>query len=153
VRYSKGSNLMRLFAWVLTDGESRLPSPLKLLQAVVMRPLQTLRLIFTRHWSERSMGLLVMQALDNQMRFRLGRNLFTFFRRRMTTQPEPGVEPVPSWIPIGHRVARMLAAKVKGIPQGGVNEALLGIPNTAHILGGCVIGRSREEGVVDARHR
>jgi cholesterol oxidase len=32
-------------------------------------------------------------------------------------------------------------------------EALASIPTTAHILGGVVIARSPEEGVVDARHR
>jgi cholesterol oxidase len=32
-------------------------------------------------------------------------------------------------------------------------ETLLGVPSTAHILGGCVMGADRGEGVIDARHR
>ena len=32
-------------------------------------------------------------------------------------------------------------------------EILFQVPGTAHCLGGCVIGASSREGVVDARHR
>ena len=34
-----------------------------------------------------------------------------------------------------------------------MTETLLGIPTTAHILGGACMGASAEEGVIDARHR
>ena len=34
-----------------------------------------------------------------------------------------------------------------------VTEILFNIPGTAHVLGGCPIGPSCEEGVVDAEHR
>ena len=34
--------------------------------------------------------------------------------------------------------------------MGSVNEALFDIPITAHILGGCPIGASAAEGVIDA---
>ena len=33
------------------------------------------------------------------------------------------------------------------------SEAILGTPLTAHILGGCVIGRDASEGVIDTDHR
>jgi cholesterol oxidase len=42
-----------------------------------------------------------------------------------------------------------LAEKTGGIPAGTVNEGLLGIPMTAHILGGCPFGVTAEAGVVD----
>ena len=32
-------------------------------------------------------------------------------------------------------------------------EAMLGIPTTAHILGGATMGSNAEEGVIDAQHR
>jgi len=32
-------------------------------------------------------------------------------------------------------------------------EAITATPTTAHILGGCVIGQSREEGVIDSEQR
>ena len=34
-----------------------------------------------------------------------------------------------------------------------LTETLLGIPTTAHILGGCCMGSSAETGVIDHRHR
>ena len=34
-----------------------------------------------------------------------------------------------------------------------MSEALFNVPNTAHILGGAVIGHSPEDGVVDSRQR
>jgi cholesterol oxidase len=51
-------------------------------------------------------------------------------------------------VPIAHRVTRAFADRVDGIPQGAVNESLLNIPTTAHILGGVPIGRDASEGVV-----
>jgi cholesterol oxidase len=92
-----------------------------------------------------------MQTLDNKMKFKLGRNLFTFFRKRMTTDVDPG-QKIPSYIAIGHTVARALAKKVNGIPQSAVNEVMLQIPTTAHILGGCGIGADSNTGVIDVNH-
>jgi cholesterol oxidase len=50
-----------------------------------------------------------------------------------------------------HRVHAV--GKTGGIAQSGILEALANTPTTAHILGGAVIGRSPEEGVVDAASR
>ncbi len=41
------------------------------------------------------------------------------------------------------------AKKINGIASGTINEALLNVPMTAHILGGCPFGRNAEEGVID----
>lgn len=38
------------------------------------------------------------------------------------------------------------------VPQSATSEVLLGTPATAHILGGCNIGSSAEEGVIDKNH-
>ena len=61
-------------------------------------------------------------------------------------------EPNPSWLPIGHDVVRRLAAEISGAPSGTWGE-IFGVPMTAHFLGGCVIGASSSEGVVDPWHR
>lgn len=152
VRYPKGSSFMKVLAAPMADAGNRVTRPLKMLVATLAHPIDTLRLIFNWKWAERTIILLVMQTLDNKMRFKLGRNLFTLFRKRMTTDVDPS-QRVPSYIAIGHTVARALAGKVNGIPQSAVNEVLLQIPTTAHILGGCGIGPDPEKGVIDARHR
>ena len=40
-----------------------------------------------------------------------------------------------------------------GIPQNTLLESLLNMSTTAHILGGCPIGRDRDSGVVDSSHQ
>ena len=55
--------------------------------------------------------------------------------------------------PIANEVAREIARDLDAEPQSAVNEALLDIPTTAHILGGCAIGASPDTGVVDSRGR
>jgi cholesterol oxidase len=61
-------------------------------------------------------------------------------------------EPNPTWIPAGHRAARLLAERIGGVPGGAITEAF-NVPMTAHLLGGAVIGASPAEGVVDPYHR
>jgi cholesterol oxidase len=39
------------------------------------------------------------------------------------------------------------------IPQNAITEVLFNIPMTAHILGGCIIGKNKDLGVIDERHR
>jgi len=88
--------------------------------------------------------LLVMQSLDN--------SLTSYLRgRRMTTKQGVG-EPNPTWIPVAHDIARRYADKIDGDPAGGIND-VMNIPATAHYIGGCVIGTSADEGVVDPYQR
>jgi cholesterol oxidase len=44
---------------------------------------------------------------------------------------------------------RSLAKNLRGTPAGTVQEGLLNVPTTAHMLGGCLIGRDPSEGVID----
>ncbi|HRK02482.1 MAG TPA: GMC oxidoreductase, partial [Oligoflexia bacterium] len=151
VRYSKGSSFMRLLAAPMADEGTWITRPLKLIAATVLHPLDTLKLILNTRWAESTIILLVMQNIDNTMRFKLGRGLLTFFRKRLTTEVDP-TQKIPSYIAIGHTVARALARKIDGIPQSAVNEVMLQIPTTAHILGGCGIGKDATTGVISTRH-
>jgi cholesterol oxidase len=153
VRYSHGSDFMRLLAAPMTDGGNWILRPIRLVWTILSRPGETLRLLFNRNWAKNTVIFLVMQTVDNKMQFKLGRGLFTFFRKRMTTAPEEGGLRIPSFIPIGHQVARAFAKKVGGIPQSAVNEVVLNIPTTAHVLGGCGIGADPEHGVIDSNHQ
>jgi cholesterol oxidase len=89
-----------------------------------------------------------MQTEDNRIRLRLGRSPLTLLRRGLVSQPD-AERSIPAKIPIGHQVTRRFAEKINGIPSGTINEALLNIPMTAHILGGCPFGRDHHDGVVD----
>lgn len=151
VRYSKGSSFMKLLAAPMVDAGNRFTRPLKLILACLTQPIDSLRLLLNMRWAETTVILLIMQTLDNKMNFKLGRNLFTFFRKRMTTEVDSAYK-VPSYIPIGHTVARLLAKRLNAIPQSAVNEVLLQIPTTAHILGGSCIGKDKNTGVIDKNH-
>lgn len=151
VRYPKGSNFMRLLTVPMVDGTNPVLRAIKLLWTIVRHPFQALRLSILSDWSSKTVILLVMQTLDNHMRFGLGRSVFTFFRKDIVSIPTPESPKVPTYIPIAHEVARRLAKKVGGVPQNAVNEALLDMSTTAHILGGAAIGRNQNLGVIDSK--
>ncbi|GAA0646575.1 GMC family oxidoreductase [Kutzneria viridogrisea] len=147
VRYGRDSNLLALMQAMMVDG-----GPRRLLRGLgqMARNWRDLPALHTpRHWSERSIILLVMQTLDNSITTYTRRTLLG--RRKMTTRQGDG-QPNPSWIPIGHRVAREVARRVDGVP-GGTWGDLLNMPTTAHFIGGCPIGDSAGTGVVDPYHR
>jgi len=148
VRYPAGSDLMRLLSGPLIDTGSL---PRRLLTSVVdlfRRPMDFLRTHVLPGWAKRTTILLVMQTEDNRIRMRLGRQLITLLRRKLVSQPDDD-HSIPTSIPIGHQVTRQFAEQTKGIASGTINEALLNIPMTAHILGGCPFGRDAQEGVID----
>ncbi|MGW5702206.1 GMC oxidoreductase [Amycolatopsis japonica] len=148
VRYGKGSNFMGLLTTVLVDAE-----PGKRRWVLGARELwrnrrNLVRLHNPRRWSERMVGLLVMQTLNNSVTTYTKRGLFG---RRMTTKQGVG-EPNPEWIPAGHEVTRRVADKIGGLAQGAWTD-LANIPITGHFIGGCAIGDSAETGVVDPYQR
>jgi cholesterol oxidase len=106
------------------------------------------RLLNPKRWSEQTIPLLVMQTHDNSLTTFTKRWLFG---RRMRTRQGVG-EPNPTWIPVGHEVARRAADHLDGI-AGGAWADLADIPMTGHFIGGCVIGETPEDGVVDPYHR
>jgi len=93
-----------------------------------------------------------MQPVDNHLRYELRRPWYWPFSKKLDSAPGAG-EPAPVYIPVANQVARRMAEKMDGIPQSGLIEVLGNKASTAHILGGCPIGETPEDGVVDARSR
>jgi cholesterol oxidase len=149
VRYGKGSNLLALIFGVLVDGDGTRPRWVAALREMVRMRHHLWAIHNPRRWTEQSIGLLVMQTLDNSVTTYTRRGLLG--RRTMTTRQGEG-EPNPSWIPIGHEVARRVAAKIAGVPAGGLGD-FVNIPLTGHYIGGCTIGDRPQTGVVDPYHR
>jgi len=114
---------------------------------IITRPIDFARTHFLPRWAQRTTIILAMQTDDTRLRFRFGRSLFTLFRRGLVSHPDPE-SGHPSAIEISRKVTRRFAEKNGGIAAGSINEGLLGIPMTAHILGGCPFGRDASEGVV-----
>ncbi|MTE15953.1 GMC family oxidoreductase N-terminal domain-containing protein [Nocardia aurantiaca] len=148
VRYGKGSNAFGLMSTFMVDDEGDTPRWRLWVRAARRRPRDAVRVHNPRHWSERTIGLLVMQSVDNSITTYTKRGVLG---RRMTTKQGEG-QPNPTWVPAGHEVARRVAEAIDGIPLGAISS-ILKIPMTGHFLGGCAIGDSPSTGVVDAYHR
>ncbi len=145
VRYPAGSNAMGLLATLMVDGGGPIPRPVRFLLTALTHPVAFVRSLSVRDWARRTVILLVMQSRDN--------SLVTFLRRgRLTTRQGHG-QPNPTWIPEANRAARLAAAEIGGMAVGSIFEALANIPTTAHLIGGCPIATTPDDGVVDPYHR
>ena len=149
VRYPDGSSLMRFLAAPLIDTDVSAPRRLlRFLGWALRHPIDFAKALILPGWAHNVTILLVMQHADNRMRFRMGRSLFTLFRRGLVAEKEPGYE-IHAQVQGSHELTRDFAKRTNGIALGSLGENLLGMPTTAHILGGAPIGPNAEEGVVD----
>jgi hypothetical protein len=114
-------------------------------------PYDFLKVRFLPDWARDSTILLIMQTVDNRMRLKRGRSLYTLLRRGLVSERDRSL-PIPAVINAGRQVVERFAAKIDGIPQSTINEVLLDTPSTAHILGGCGIGADETTGVIDSNH-
>ena len=149
VRYPDGSSLMRFLAAPLIDTEVSVPVRLlRFLGWALTHPLDFAKAMLLPGWAHNVTILLIMQHADNRMRFRIGRSIFTLFRRGLVADEEPGYK-IHAQVKGSHELAREFAKRTNGIALGSIGENLLSLPTTAHILGGAPIGRNAEEGVVN----
>ncbi|MFN3490947.1 MAG: GMC oxidoreductase [Anaerolineales bacterium] len=149
VRYPDGSSLMRFLAAPLIETNVSIPIRiLKFLWWMSTHPIDFAKSMFLPGWAHNVTILLVMQHADNRMRFKIGRSLFTLFRKGLVAEEEPGYE-INAQVKGSHEVTREFAKRVNGVALGSLGENLLGLPTTAHILGGAPMGKNSDEGVID----
>ena len=149
VRYGRGSNSMGSLSILqvpYTEGSSRV---LGWLVNAVKHPTLVARSLSNRRWSERTIIGLVMQSLDN--------SLTTYLKPKgagkgLLTARQGHGAPNPKQIKVASESASAIAAEINGFAGSNVGE-LMGTPLTAHFLGGCPIGASADEGVIDPYHR
>jgi cholesterol oxidase len=148
VRFSPGSSFISLLATPLIDaGGSGWRRIVRGFLAILRHPRDFLRAKIGRFWAERTTILLVMRAERSLMRLKLGRGLFTLFRRGLVSDLR--VEnPLQVEVPLAHRITRQLADAADGVPMGAIHEVFMNMQVTAHILGGCPMGVNTDEGVV-----
>ena len=149
VRYGKGSNSMgglSILQVPYAEGASRVAAWLR---NAARHPVLVLRSLSNHRWSERTIIGLVMQSLDN--------SLTTYLKpdgvgKGLLTARQGHGSPNPKQIKAASEGASAIAAEINGFAGSNVGE-LMGTPLTAHFLGGCPIGASRETGVIDPYHR
>jgi cholesterol oxidase len=146
VKYNDQSGAMGRLGTLAVGRGSGAVRTAKWIAQVIRHPIRFLRISFTfRKWGERSIIFLVMQSLDNSMRLIWRKGLFG---GRMSFRNDKESR-VPAYIEAGQEVMKRYAGKVNGIAQNVWPEILLDMPMTAHILGGCPMGRTAAEGVVN----
>ncbi len=152
-RYPEGSDAMGILATLLTGGRpgwGRILLWLGTLAAALARhPLRTVRCLHPFGWARESLILLCMQTLDGSIDLRLGRPWFWPFRRTLMSHGPR----IPTYIPQANEFARRIAQRIGGAPMSMVTEILFDVPGTAHVLGGCPMAGSPEQGVTDGYHR
>jgi cholesterol oxidase len=153
VRYPAGSDAMSFLSTLLTGGNpgaGRVALWIKNIIASFLRhPWRTIRVLQPFGWASESVILLCMQALDAHIDMAWKRPWFWPFRRFLVSRGEK----IPTFIPAANAFAEKFAAMCGGTAMSMVPEILFNVPGTAHCLGGCTIGSSPNDGVVDAQHR
>jgi cholesterol oxidase len=144
VRYSEGSGFWRALSLPHVSGDT-IPERLKNLVTTMLKsPIEWFKTLTVADYAKQSLILLYMRTLDGVIRFKLGRT-------GMTTELTDGVAPTAS-IPEATELAERVAAKMNGKPMSIVTETVMNVPTTAHILGGCCMGETAEEGVINHKH-
>ncbi len=149
VRYGRGPSVMPLMATVLVDELENEPRAVTWLKEV-WKGRRSLRDLYSLNtWSGRTVVALVMQTLDN--------SITTVWRQRgplgyMSSTQGHGA-PNPTYIPVAYDAVRRMARLMKTSSVFGSVGEPLGMPLTAHFIGGCTIGDSPETGVIDGYQR
>ena len=148
VRYGKGSNSMGLLQTLLTDGWTPKERRRHWAQQFLVRPSLFTKILNVRKWSERTVIALVMQNVDSSIKVFRKRGLFGYKLTSINDSEHPNA----TYIPAANETVKMVAENYGGIAAGTVGD-LIGAPFTAHFVGGCVIGTSDSNGVIDPYHR
>lgn len=146
VRFSAGSGLFRMLIAPHVSGENVFIRVARLFTAIIRHPIKVMRALLVRDLSKQTTILLYMRTTDGTLRFR--RNWYG----RMVSALDTGATPTAS-IPEATELAHRVGDKLDGLPVSLVTETLFNIPTTAHILGGCCMGATAADGVIDHEHR
>lgn len=145
VKYSDGAGIWRLGMAPMVSGSNFFTRLFNMVKDLVTHPIQNFKMLTVDDWSKRTMILLFMQTLDSTLR--LKKSIFG-----MSSSIDTGKAPT-SDIPEARAIANDIAAIINGKPMVLSTETLLGIPTTAHILGGACMGKTKAEGVIDSNNK
>jgi len=149
VRYPDGSSLMRFLGAPLVSDVTSVPARIfRSLTWIFRHPVDYLRAMVLPKWAHNVTILLIMQHVDNHMKFRIGRSPLTLFRRSLVAERETDHQ-IHARVDAGHDVTREFAKRINGAALGSITENVFNLPTTAHILGGAPMGRNADEGVVN----
>jgi len=146
VRYGNGSGVWRMLTMPMVSEKNFFLRILKLLIIPFTAPIMWFKVFFAKDFGKQASIILFMQHIDSTLKLRKG------FLGGLKTSVEQGKNPT-AFIPEAHELANKYAKLINGKPVVVLTETLTGIPSTAHILGGAVIGENSEKGVIDKNHK
>ncbi|MFT6855200.1 MAG: cholesterol oxidase [Cyclobacteriaceae bacterium] len=141
-RYAEGSNAWKLMHLPYVTGSNVFSRLAMVIVSLVKSPIKYFKIYFMNSWAKKTVVLLFMQTLDSTLRFK--KNIFGL----MTSTISTGKKPTP-FIPESVKLIKEYSKAVNGVSTSFALETLAGIPSTAHILGGAVMGENASEGVID----
>jgi cholesterol oxidase len=153
VRYGKGSDFFRLLALPHAPAPTAVARLASALRGFGQRPGAWLRAIVSGDFSSRVQILLYMRTLEGTLSLKLGRSPWTGFRTGLVTQLAAGQTAPSAFMSEATELANRFATEVGGVTMSMLTETLMGVPSTAHILGGCCMGEGPAEGVIDRDHQ
>ncbi len=145
-RYGAGSGAWRLTFLPFVDGKNALVRLGKIVWETLTNPLTYLKYFAVKDWAKSSVVLLFMQTLDSTVTFTRSR----WGGMRTTVS---GTEKPTAFIPRAIELARKFEKILRGKAMAFGLTPLAGIPGTAHILGGAVMGDGPDTGVIDRDNR
>lgn len=144
-RYGNGSGAWRPVLMPAINEPNFFRRISKLTLKILSDPLGWLRVYTVKDFGKSTVFLLFMQSIDSTIRFR--KSVWG-----ISSAVSEGKAPT-AFIKKAHELSEMYAREINGKPLTIFTETLTGIPSTAHILGGCVMGDSPETGVIDKNNR
>jgi len=152
VRYGEGSGFFRTLLAPHSPGPTVLSRLWGGVVAFARQPIRWLRALFVSDLAKHSQVLLYMRTLEGTLRMRLGREWRTGYRRGLVTEVDDPSQAPSAFMEEATDLAERFAEKTEGVTTTLMTETLLGVPSTAHILGGACMGASAETGVINANH-
>ncbi|MBA2541564.1 MAG: GMC family oxidoreductase [Deltaproteobacteria bacterium] len=148
VRYSRGSDALGMIATMLVTGRGwrRI---FAWMWNSIRHPIRWLRAGWPFGFARQTLIFLVMQTIDATLRFRLKRRWYWPFTRLLVTEGDR----IPTNIPAANEFVLRAARNFGGIAITSSSEILFDMPMTAHCIGGCVMGATAADGVIDHQHR
>lgn len=155
VRYPAGSGFFRLLMAPHAPGRNLGQRLAHGMRNFARRPWAWMKTYFVRDWAKSTSILLYMRTEDTTLRLDLKKSRqskcgggASVLRSATEFGPPPTAD-----LPEATELLEGMSEELEGVGGSLVTETLLGIPSTAHILGGCAMGAHAKEGVIDANHR
>lgn len=144
VRYPSGSGFFRLLVLPHSPGSNFLRRAAAGWRNFLRHAWRWIRTGWQRDFAAHSSVLLYMRSTESTLKLRPS---WLFGSR---TELEEGPPPTAD-MPESTRLLEEVAEEMDGLTASLATEGLFSIPSTAHILGGCAMGKDAAEGVIDAQ--